>query len=196
MLPESIFGLIPPTPAEIDRTREQFRGYTDPILDPVAMAEAAADFSASLLLNPQRAARLSLQSARSSEHLSLTDLLDRLTGETILAETPEGYPAAIQRAVNVAVLRNMIRLAASGGTAPDVKAISNAAISNLHEVLTDMAEEESDLNWQAHYRYLAKMSGDFLEDPASFSAPPAPVLPPGSPIGGGFEGNFFRCSHF
>ncbi|MEX2457258.1 MAG: zinc-dependent metalloprotease, partial [Balneolaceae bacterium] len=42
-LPEHLLDMIPPRPARVAQTREHFRGYTNPNLDPVAMAELAAD---------------------------------------------------------------------------------------------------------------------------------------------------------
>lgn len=111
-LPESLLGLIPPRPMGISSTRELFRGYTDPALDPVAMAETAANLTSGLLLNSNRAARLVLQNARDESLPGLSDLFDTLFDNSVLLDPLTGYNGTIHRAVNTSVLRNAIQLAA------------------------------------------------------------------------------------
>jgi hypothetical protein len=195
-LPEHLLELIPPRPARIPTTREHFRGYTDPILDPVAMAEVAADHSASLLFNSQRAARLLNQSARHSSYLSLEEMIDRVLKQTLLGERKAGYHGAIQRGINMAVLRNFLGLAADENASPDVQAVSRLMAEQLGERLAMRTLSTDELIWKAHYRQGAKMISDFLEQPGSFSAPPAPYIPPGAPIGSGYIHSLhLLCEH-
>ncbi|MCC5915115.1 MAG: zinc-dependent metalloprotease [Balneolaceae bacterium] len=184
-LPEPILSEIPPRPARIPTTREHFRSYTDPILDPVAMAEAAADHAASLILNRERAARLLNQSARYSDQLSYDDLLQSVIGKTILADQHNGYHGSIQRAVNMAVMRNLLSLAGDSGTSPDVHAVTNYMLRELQSDLQDRESGSDEMIWRAHYSQLGLMIEDFKEDPDSFTIPPAPYTPPGAPIGSG-----------
>jgi len=57
-LPESIIKLIPPRPAGYNYTRELFKRRTGLAFDPLAAAEAAADFPLSFLFNPARLNRM------------------------------------------------------------------------------------------------------------------------------------------
>lgn len=186
-LPESLLGLIPPRPARISPTRELFRGYTDPALDPVAIAETASDLTAGLLLNSNRAARLVLQNARDASLPGLGDLFNTLFAHSVLMDPATGYNGTIHRAVNVSVLRNTLQLAGDESAAPDVKAITKMRVQSLSDELNELRSGTDNHTWQAHYSYLNDMIQSFMEDPSSFSAPDAPYTPPGSPIGSGSQ---------
>lgn len=186
-LPESLLGLIPPRPARISQSRELFRGYTDPALDPVAIAEMAANLTSGLLLNSNRAARLTLQNARDGSLPGLANLFETLFNHSLLLDPSTGYTGSIQRAINVSVLRNVLQLASDESASPDVKAITNMTLSTLSD---DLKQRQSDVDssvWQAHYHHLSELIDSFKNNPASFSAPEAPYTPPGSPIGGGYQ---------
>ncbi len=186
-LPEHVLRLIPPRPGGLASGREQFRGYTDPMLDPVAMAETAAELTSSLIFNPQRAARLMNQSALNPELFGLADVMEVVINETILGDAPTEYYGTIQRAVNLAVFRNAVQLAANENASPDVKAVSNLAMMELRDSLASLITETNDPLWRAHYIYVHKLADDYLANPAEFSSPPAPYTPPGSPIGSGYD---------
>lgn len=187
-LPESLLGLIPPRPAGISPTRELFRGYTDPALDPVAMAETASNLTSGLLLNSSRAARLVLQNARDESLPGLGDLFNTLFEHSVLMEETTGYTGTIHRAINVSVLRNAIQLAADDSAAPDVLAMTKMRLQTLMAELNDRESNSNNASWQAHYGFLSGMIESFMEDPSKFSAPDAPYTPPGSPIGSGQNG--------
>src|SRR6056297_2321964 len=123
-LPEHLLDLIPPKPAGMSPTRENFRGYTTPVMDPIAMAEVASDHSASLIFSPERAARLALQSARNSDYPDLHEVIMEVIHNTILDDEREGYLGSVQRAINISVLRNFIQLADSRNASPDVQALT------------------------------------------------------------------------
>ncbi|NBC26261.1 MAG: DUF5117 domain-containing protein [Bacteroidetes bacterium] len=182
-LPEHITGLIPPRPARIPQTREQFRGYTTPMIDPVAMAEVAAGHTASLLFNPQRAARLSAQSAGNSSLPGLDTLVETVLEHSILDRARDGYTGSVQRGIHMAVIRNMIRLAAEDDAAPDVTGIMALKLEELSGTLRDLQSDTDPTVWKAHYKQMADMIDSYIENPGSFEIPPAPYTPPGSPIG-------------
>lgn len=196
-LPESILDLIPPRPMGMAASRENFRGYTSPAPDPVAMAEVAAEHSASLIFNSNRAARLVLQSSRNSEFPGLEDVLNTVINSTLLADRKAGYHGAIHRAVNTAVLRNLIRLAANDNHSPDVQSLTQLFLENLKAELTERSASVNDMSWKAHYMRSAKMIERMQTDPDSVTLPSAPYTPPGAPIGSdSFERNplHLQCS--
>src|SRR5690606_25348969 len=57
-LPENIIALIPPRAPGLGNNRELFTKRTGLTFDPLAAAQASAEFSLSFLLHPQRATRL------------------------------------------------------------------------------------------------------------------------------------------
>ncbi len=194
-LPERLLEMIPPRPARIPQTREHFRGYTNPMMDPVAMAEVAAGHTATLLFNSERAARLAGQHARNSSLPGLHDLINSVLDHSLLSDDRTGYLGSIQRAINTAVLRNLLHLAADTGASPDVQAITSLILENLTtELLRKRAGTES-IEWQAHYKYLADMIESFIFDSESFEAPQAPYTPPGAPIGSGSAHTPLFCTH-
>ncbi|MFU8860795.1 MAG: zinc-dependent metalloprotease [Cyclonatronaceae bacterium] len=187
-LPEHILNLIPPNPIGVPNTREQFRGYTTPVLDPVAMAEMAADHSASLIFNPQRASRLINQSARSAGLPGLDTVIDAVLGKTILAAHQDGYNGLVQRAVNMAVLRNLLILAGNEQAAPDVRAVSGMMLDNLKTEMMRRQQSAREVVWKAHFSYMAGLVDQYKKETLTFSAPSAPYTPPGAPIGSGETG--------
>ncbi len=191
-LPEHIANLIPPRPARIPTTREHFRGYTDPILDPVAIAETAAQHTAGLIFNPNRAARLTVQQSRDASQLSLGETIQTVLDATLKKEMPAGYHGAVQRGINTAVLRSLLQLAADQNTAPDVQAIAMQKIRDLNEWLEAAGQTGNELS-RAHFHFLGEMIKRFQKDPAGFEAPPAPYTPPGAPIGSGGEMQLLMC---
>jgi len=194
-LPESILDIIPPRPMGMSATRENFRGYVSPAVDPVAMAETAAELTASLIFNPNRAARLTLQSARNADYPSLETVLERVVDSTLLSDPASGYDGTIQRAIDMAVLRNLIRLAANERSAPDVASATHLFLDELKQRLSDRAESTGDGTWRGHYLRESKMIERFQEDPGSVSIPPSPYTPPGSPIGSGQAHNLhLKCT--
>lgn len=196
-LPEHLLDLIPPKPSGISSTRENFRGYTEPALDPVAMAEVASDHTFSLLFNSQRAARLELQAARNSKYPGLGDMIEAVLNSTVLAERPtDGYHGSIQRAVNIALIRNLTNLAGNDNAASDVQAVTKEMLDMLQQDLAEMADTETELSWRAHYHYAADIIEQFLSQPDSHTVPPAPYTPPGSPIGSGeFHSLQLKCKY-
>lgn len=192
-LPEHLLDMIPPRPARVAQTREHFRGYTSPNLDPVAMAELAADHAAGLIFNANRAARLLNQTARDASKPGLDYVIGEVLNFTILSDQKEGYYGSIQRAINTAVLRNLIHLAADKNAAPDVQSVTTFMLNDLQETLQARGESGG-IIWRAHYQNLAKTIADFKENPSSFEVSPAPYTPPGAPIGSG-NINHMYCSH-
>lgn len=182
-LPEGVLDLIPPQPVGTPSSREHFRGYSSPMLDPVAMAEVAADMTASMIFNPQRSARLMTQSARNSNYPGLMDIAEKVLNATLLGKLESGYYGTIHRAVNIAVFRNLAELASDENASPDVKAVAKKVIQNLQVELTERVFELDNEIWNAHYNFILELIAQYQEKPDSFSTPPAPYIPPGSPIG-------------
>jgi len=193
LLPGHIQDLIPPRAAGISGSRELFRGYTSPVPDPVAMAETAAELTSSLILNPQRAARLVNQNARNSTYPGLSEVLDQLVEATVHAEQARGLGGTVHRAINTAVVRSMIQLAKNKGAAPDVQSIMSFRLEILARELVDKSEQVSAGHVKAHYLYLAQMIDSRVLDPEQFEMPEAPYTPPGSPIGTGVH-NLLNCN--
>lgn len=196
-LPEHILDIIPPQPMGRSITREQFRGYTEPTLDPVSMAETAADLSASLMFNPSRLARISLQYSRNSNQLSLSEYVDLILNSTIKATQARGYHGVIHRAISQAIIRNMLDAASRPDLSPDVKATLMGKIDGLHvwlaqQTLGYLDAREFNVS-KAHLAEVSKMIEKFNTNPSDFELPRSPYTPPGAPIGSSDDA-FLNCS--
>lgn len=174
-VPDHILELIPPRPSGIQSTRELFQGNTGPTLDALSIAEASADLTVSLLLNPERANRLVEYSAR-VETIGLEEVLNRLLLISWFKdESGQDYKGQVQRVLNHVILRNFLALASSDQSLSTTKAIVHQMLLNLQDHLEENEDPDS--------LYAIYMLETYFDEPSSFKIPSAPLLPPGAPIG-------------
>ncbi|MGF1671309.1 MAG: zinc-dependent metalloprotease [Balneolaceae bacterium] len=192
-LPQQILNLIPPRAAGISNTRELFRGYTAPVLDPAALAEVAADLTSSLIFTPERAARLVNQHARNSANPGLIEIIDKIVDSTIFAKQKGDYESAILRSINTAIMRNILTLAGKSTAAPDVRALVNYKLDLMSELLTEKMNNEKLPVVKSHYMFMHDMIKTYRTNPEKFELPETPYTPPGSPIGSG-EDFTLKCN--
>lgn len=183
LLPERIVSLIPPRPMGYERTRETFRSRTGLTFDCVTAAEAAADLTVALLLQPERAGRLVEQGARAPKNLGLTQVVDRLVAATWKREREAGLAGEIQRRVDTVVLTHVMRLAAQDAAAPQARGVALMKLEELKAWVETQAKVTADAAQKAHWRLASRGIGRFLEDPKAVPLPPVVEAPPGQPIG-------------
>jgi hypothetical protein len=181
-LPASVLDNLPPRPFTYPSHREMFPRYTGLVPDVITPAVVAADLTVSMILQPQRAARLVEQHALDRRLPGLEQVIDQVIEHTFGERPSDGYQAEVNRAVERVVVDRLIGLA---GTAPmpQVRAVSAWRLDRLRQRLDRDADrlEEAD---QAHYFLLAADIGRFLARDLGAVAPPEPPAPPpGSPIG-------------
>jgi Met-zincin len=186
-LPEHILKLIPPREYGAARHRELFDNRTGPTVDPLAMAEAAADQTLSLLLHPARASRLVEQHARDAGIPGLDPVLQLLVRPNIEAELSGNLNREVHRVINERVVQHLIQLAADTHATPQVRAITTYQLNRIMRFLeSDMLKRRTVKIYNedvAHYQHLAQSIRQFLEAPEEFTQEPDLNLPPGSPIG-------------
>ncbi|NEU09709.1 DUF5117 domain-containing protein [Flavihumibacter sp. R14] len=183
MIPEKVLQLIPPRPLGYSRHRELFNSRTGLTFDAMAAVEAAADMSVSLLLQPERAARLIEHNARDSKQPSFYYVLDKLLGATIYNSSRDDYQAAVQMTINDVVLLNLFRLSLNKQAPGSVKAATNYKLELIKNELADRLKSTTTDNWRAHYSYLVQQINTFRDKPEEFTLPVVLAPPPGQPIG-------------
>lgn len=171
-IPERILNLIPPRPPAYPRTRETFPSKTGVTFDPLAAAEAAADMTISLILNPQRAARLVQYHAENNANPGLSEVIDTLLKSTWQKPDPAGLPGEVARISKRVVLIRLLALAADETAPTEVRAIATAHIANLKAGLANHADA-----------YAAQLIATFERDPKQLQLPKLEEPPPGQPIG-------------
>ena len=164
-LSPQIVAMIPPRPPGHPRTRETFTGNTGHIFDELAPARSAVSMTLDVLLNPQRAARMTRNGA--PDFWVVTDNL------MSLAWFEESADAEIQRLTADILLTKLMRLAVDPAVDPAVRGIALAEINRLDSWLAD--NPGHDLAQQQIRR--------MHDDPASVELIVPVTVPPGSPIG-------------
>ena len=182
-LPESLLNLIPPRPDGFPRHRELFANHTAENFDALAPAEAAAEITFAVLLEPGRAARLVQQRARNADQLGLDEMLAQILDATWRRSANADYAGEIQRTVDAVALARLFALAASPDATPQVKAVVMAELAALRDWLATNSTQVAAPAQQAHYAYGARLIAQFFEHPKDFAPPRVPAPPPGQPIG-------------
>lgn len=175
-VPDRVLALIPPRPPGYPRTRETFQSLTGVTFDPVAAAQAAADMTVSLILNPQRAARLIQYHAQNKDNPDLREVIDTLLTATWRVKPASGLDGQITRAVRYVVLTRLIGLALDDASSLQVRSIANDSLEDLKNELTSNYPD----------RYALHLLDTFEKDPKQLELPKPVEAPPGQPIGDNF----------
>ena len=182
-LPEHIEPLLVPKAYGSQVSREDFASRMGLFADPVTMAEASANHTLTMLLNPQRLNRLNWQAQR-DEDLPTPYALTKALFNTTLHENTLHEPIA-QRVLYLTSFQ-LVNTMFDSATAPEVRSQLAAALSELRSDLQQSSNRrarQAELQRTAHFRnHLARLIAQALEDgewPEQFQ----PVaMPPGSPI--------------
>ena len=174
-LPPGLAESIAPRPPGYPKSREAFTGATGVTFDPLAPAASAVALTLEVLLNPERAARMSRSGAP-----SFAELINSLLAATWDARI-SAADAGLQRQTNMLVLDGLLRLAVTGTTDNAVRATALAAVDRLHGRTQQLVSADGD---ELAFLRLAQVKIDrILADPASIETLPVVTVPPGSPIG-------------
>ncbi len=168
-LPERILDLIPPRPPAYQRTRENFPNRTGVTFDPIAGAEAAANLTVGLILNPQRAARLDEYHARNHENPSFPEVATALIQASWEAKPAAGLEQNVAETVRLVVLNHLCALSMNPAASAEVRAEAMIAVSSIKA----QGDDSVVMEWITR----------FERDPKQFAMPAPVETPPGQPIG-------------
>ncbi|WP_251359092.1 zinc-dependent metalloprotease [Kangiella sp. TOML190] len=177
-VPESILSLIPPKAYGYYRNRESFPSKTGLTLDPVSMADTAAQHSLTLLLNPQRLARLLQQKAMDPEQLGLSETINQLLDATLMANQQQGLNGLIQQRLDYLTLSQMIKTAESAQASPEVKAHLYNELGKINGWLQTQANRNP-----VRFMWLKALMEKYFNGDLTIETLPKVTMPPGSPIG-------------
>ncbi len=185
-LPEALLKLIPPPAYGYNKTRESFKSRTGLPFDALAAAEAAATFTTSFMLHPERAARLVEYGARDSRLPSLGETIDKLLAATWKNPSAQSaYKAEVQRTVNMTVLQGLMRLVQDDDASAQSRAITLARLEDLRGWLDGKRKSLKDDATKAAYLLASVQIAEFVKNPKTVSLPKPLPVPPGQPIGCG-----------
>ena len=178
---DAIVAALVPMPSGVRPSREQFPSEAGAPFDRLTAARVLAALIVDPLLDPRRAARLTL--ATGPDALTLDAMLRRLVAGTWGAKSDAtARLAGLRRVAQREVLDALLELAADPQAAPEVRAAVFAQLSRLRADLH--ARHAADSAGEAHLRLAERDLSDFLERPESRKPhAPKPSPPPGRPIG-------------
>ncbi len=179
-IPETVLKLLAPRPPGFPRTPESFAAHTGVTFDALAAAEGAADHVASLLLHPQRAARLVEFHARDAQQPGLAEVLEHIVDSVRRGTPGASYEVQLERVAELAVLRRLMSLAADDGASATVQALARHQLKQWQKVA---AQPSDDVDLAAHREYVAGQIARFFEHPKEMLLPEPAEAPPGQPIG-------------
>ena len=181
-LPERIVKLLPPRAIGYGKTRESFKGNTGITFDPVAAAESAADFTLSLLLNPQRAARLVEYNARNKDLPGLDYVLEELLRSTIKMKANEGLEKCVKLAIDEVVLDRILSLALNESCSALVHEAVHKKLFEMKDWIDGQLKLMPVYEQSAHLMLLKSKLKTYIERPDKVKIRKVPAIPPGSPI--------------
>jgi len=180
-IPDHILAALPPPPSATRRSQEQFPSEAGDVFSLWTAARALAGLIVEPLLEPQRAARLTLSSG--SGALTLDAMLARLTAATWGAPG-DGSPrlAALRRIAQREVLDDLMDLAARPESSPEVRGAAMARLVKLRSELK--LRTSTDAAAEAHLRLAERDLAEFLDKPETRKVRRERLSPPpGRPIG-------------
>ncbi|MFN2633925.1 MAG: zinc-dependent metalloprotease [Thermoanaerobaculia bacterium] len=185
-IPDRILAALVPAPSGTRETVERFASEAGDTFSLYSAARALVGLVVDPLLDPERAARLTLASARGA--LTFEVLTGRLVSATWGA-APDRSPrlAALRRVAQRGVVDALLELASRMDTAPEVRAGAGARLRALDRELK--SRHSADPAAEAHLRQAERDIIEFFDQPETRKTRPKKVPPPpGRPIGADLEG--------
>ena len=195
-LPESLLVRLVPAPADYPPRHEFLDARTSPAFDALGAAATAADLTVSMLLPPERLARLVDFHRRDPAMPGADEVLAALIRRAFDGAAPAtARLQELRRTVQAVTVRRLLVAAAVPAQTQGVRAAIESALSRLSTRLGAAARPGEPAADQAMRALLARDIRRFLARPAApLAAGPAqpgasPDLPPGPPIGslGGWD---------
>ncbi|KGJ99357.1 zinc-dependent metalloprotease [Thalassotalea sp. ND16A] len=183
-LPTDIINLIPPKAYGYYRNRESFSSNTSLTFDPVTAAQASAKNTISLMLNPQRLARLNQQHMLEPGIPSVGQLLEQLIQATIKQSAKQGLSFAIQQRLNQQTLDSLLALFHNDKIVAEVRTQVFTHLLDLQQWLTTKTSYHAKSKpLYGQYSLLNQQIAFSLQQGKTIHNEVPVSLPPGSPIG-------------
>ena len=180
-VPKRILAALVPPPSGTRRSQEQFASEGGDVFDLLTAARVLAGLIVRPLLDPQRAARLTLASG--PDAVTLDRMIARLVSATWGApadRTPRR--GELRRVAQRVVLDSLLELAARPETTPEARAAVFGRLTRLRAELK--LRHSADPAQDAHIRLAERDLTEFLDEPETRKMRPSrPPVPPGRPIG-------------
>lgn len=174
--------LLPPAPGYY-KTRESFKGQTDPIFDVLTPAQNIIDHVHRLFFNGVRLNRVMQNHLYDEEQPSLSTLFELWFKAHFEQEFNSAAEKQLQMLVQNASVKHVMALHAQPITTPYLR---SALLAHLQKWEKWFKEAESDDTLvEAHYKQMRMDIKNYFKNPEKTIHSNPSSLPPGSPIGSG-----------
>ncbi len=181
-VPEHVIRLMHPPPFGSFRTERNFPSSAGPAFDAISAARSLASHTLSGVFFSDRAARLVAFHARDESMPSLEEVMGRFVEELWAKRTAGGdMEAAINRAVQRALVDVLMDLASDASATVDVRGMAEWHLSRLDEELESrLASGIGNAEEAAHFRYARQDIHHFLSrtDDGTLRSAPFRITPP------------------
>ena len=176
--PKSTIDILLPSAKGYRRSRESFDSDMNMVFDPLKSAEAYTNFVITLMLHPERLARINMQ-----EEVELSDYIDGIS-KVLFADTglKKGYETQLSLIPRKIFVVHLIKLATNPKINQQVSAMALYKLENIYKKVLEQGSK--DVNVLANNKYLKGLI-DQLSSPELIKLPSLSEMPPGSPIGCG-----------
>jgi len=168
--PPKALSLINPPAYGYPRDRETFKGKTGARFDDTAAAESWIGFVFSLLLNPERLARIE---RGDFPNMSLSNYLDKIDQHV---QSNGGRYAKLNQKVLYIKILELINKSSLDIT------VKSHLMNKLNRFI-DRPSLSTTREYITHHDFIRGLRDSLLESPSTFDLPGIQNLPPGSPIG-------------
>lgn len=179
-VPQKVLSLIPPRAFRYGaNAREVFKRHTGLSFDALGPAEASAQLTLSLVLNPERAARLTEQQVYDPALISFSEVLARLTNSLWKDKSmnANSYYGQIRRVVAMMYLTELMKLNQNASASVEVKGNTMFAIEEIKRIATGAL-----INSKGFYNQALFQIKKFENSPDSFTPDSFFIAPDGQPI--------------
>lgn len=181
MLSPQLLQQIAPRPPGFDAHRELFARTTGLSFDPLSPAASAAALTIGQLLQPQRAARLALQSAIDEALPDLAEIIDALA-DAVFRDADGDYAQQVRFAEQTVLVQQLIALATTAPQA-QVRAVAAYKLQGIARQLVKARRGSEQQRTQRQFLAQAIWQAQQPQPPEQ-ALPPMLPTPPGSPLGG------------
>ncbi|MEO6166127.1 MAG: hypothetical protein ABIO98_01305, partial [Chitinophagales bacterium] len=181
-LSDSIIQLIPPRPDGYSYNRELFNRRTGLAFDPLAAAETAADFPLSFLFNTSRLNRM-VQYKATYNGLGVDEMITLLINKFWKSPSLKGLEGLIQKQNQQLLLTYLLAVSVND----DASFATRAQVMKATDDLKAFANLQLKTTTEAESKGYLLLTLERMKAPEKAKSAMHEAMPPGSPIGCGFE---------
>lgn len=184
--PEHIMRLIPPPAQAYGRSRESFESATGLTFDPLSAARGLADQTLYFMLHTQRLSRINRAKDMDKSQLGLSEYFDMLSDHIFSIKSKDQYDTSLSQMVQSLYMRRLLAISLGENEDQAITAEAKMALSQIRQNFLSPHNKKGQ-QVSSHLSYMRSLLDAADKNPAAFIKIESYEMPPGSPIGCGWE---------